>query len=103
MAVSSINFGKPKIFIRSANGEQEDWTEIVTINTKTDLSPEVADEFVPEWAKFLSNPVKLSFSCTVRWKSKWTRIRLLQGAGFLTRPKCMYRTIKRFSAKRNRY
>lgn len=102
MAMAKVTFGEPKVFIRTASGEQEDWTELGVIKTKDTLVPEEADEFVSEWAKVLSKPTSLSFSCTVRWKSKWIRIRFLQEAGFLDKPKCTYKTVKRFSAKRNR-
>jgi len=102
MAMAKVTFGEPKVFIRTASGEQEDWTELGVIKTNDTLVPEEADELVSEWAKALSKPTSLSFSCTVRWKSKWTRIRTLQEAGFLDKPKCTYKTVKRFSAKRNR-
>ena len=102
MAMSKVTFGEPKIFIRSASGGQEDWTELTAVKMNDTLSPVVADEFVSEWTKALSKPTPISFSCTVRWKGKWPRIRLLQEAGFLDKPKCTYKTVKRFSAKRNR-
>ena len=102
MAMAKVTFGEPKVFIRTASGEQEDWAELGVIKTKDTLVPEEADEFVSECAKVLSKPTSLSFSCTVRWKSKRNRIRFLQEAGFLDKPKCTYKTVKRFSAKRNR-
>lgn len=105
MATTKITFGEPKIFIRTTSGEQDDWTELGVIKTTDTLCPEVADEFVSEWVKTFQQPRDLSFSChiTCRWKTKWARIRLLQEVGLLKRPKCTYRTTKRFSAKRNRY
>lgn len=102
MAMTKLSFGEPKVFIRTTSGEQEDWTELGVIKMNDTLVPEVADEFVSEWVKALSKPTTISFSCTVRWKSKWNRIRLLQQTGFLDKPKCTYKTVKRFSAKRNR-
>ena len=104
MAMSKLTFGQPKIFVRTTSGEQADWTELGVIQANT-LTPSDADEFVSEWAKTFQQPRDLSFSCrcTCRWKNKWARIRLLQQVGLLKRPKCTYRTIKRFSAKKNRY
>lgn len=103
MAFSGLTFGQPKIFIRTTSGEQADWTELSVVNADA-LSISDADEFVERW-KELYQPRDLSFSfhCTYRWKNKWTRIRFMQQVGLLKRPKCTYRTIKRFSAKRNRY
>lgn len=103
MATSSLKFEEPKIFIKYANGDVAEWREMGVIKADT-LSPAIADEFVDEWKKTLKETQTLSFSCTVRWTGgKWNKIRLLQQANILTRPKCTYRTVKRFSAKRNRH
>lgn len=102
MAFSRLIFGQPKVFIRTTSGEQADWTEIGVIKMNDTLLSSDADEFVEKW-KELYQPRSFSFSMTCRWKSKWAKIRLLQKVGLLKRPKCTYRTIRRFSAKRNRY
>ena len=103
MAMTKFSFGEPKVFIRASSGEQEDWTELGVIKTNDTLVPEVADEFVSEWVKAFSKHTEISFSCTVRWRNgKRAIIRVMQELGLLTKPKCTYRTVKRFSAKRNR-
>ena len=103
MATSSLKFEEPKIFVKFVNGEVVEWREMGVINADT-LSSVIADEYVEEWKKTLKETQTLSFSCTVRWTvGKWKKIRLKQQANILTRPKCTYRTVKRFSAKRNRH
>ena len=101
MATSSIQFGTPKVFVRG--GGEYEWTELGTVTMNETLCPAVADEFVSAWKKTIDNPpAQLSFTFTIR-NGKRARIRLLQQAGFLDKPKCTYKTVKRFSAKRNRH
>lgn len=82
--------------------EPAEWLKIGTL-TRDDITLAEPDEKTKKWVKFIQGR-PIHFSGTIRWiGGKWAKIRLLQKAGFLTRPKCTYRTIKRFSAKRNRY
>ena len=95
MAVSytAPTFGPGKIFVKAT--DDHEWKELGTV--KSDCLT-VFEEAVDQPIRF-KQVGTMSFPFTMK---KRTRIRLLQMAGVLDKPKCTYKTIRRNCAKRNR-
>lgn len=96
MATSSNvpNFEIGKIFLKPVDQPEMDWQEMVgeVVSDSITIREDVPD------MKF---PTRLNFTATLNI-SRNNFIRILKSIGLMKRPRCTYKTIRRYCAKRNK-
>lgn len=95
---SNVNNLRPeRLFVKPWGVPCEDWQEIGVIEGSTTLV--VKDESKAPYDIIYSIPTV--FSCAIKF-SKKQNVRIMQLFGLLKKPKCTYKTTRRFCAKRNK-